>query len=38
VRKPEGKKPFGKIRRGWEDNIEIYFEKKKFGGGRYVLD
>jgi hypothetical protein len=22
---PEGKKPLGRPRRGWEDNIKIYF-------------
>jgi hypothetical protein len=24
VRKPEGKRPLGRPRHGWEDNIEIY--------------
>jgi hypothetical protein len=27
VGKPEGKKPLGKPRRGWEDNIKMYLQK-----------
>jgi hypothetical protein len=25
VEKPEGKRPLGRLRRRWEDNIKIYF-------------
>ena len=31
VRKPEGKRPLGRPRRRWEDNIKVYF--RKLGGG-----
>ena len=27
VRKPEGKRPFGRRRRGWEDNIKMDLRK-----------
>ena len=27
VRKPEGKRPFGRPRRGWEDNIKTDLQK-----------
>jgi len=27
VRKPEGKRPFGRFRRRWEENIEIYLRE-----------
>jgi hypothetical protein len=32
VGKPEGKRPFGRPRRRWEDNIKMDFQD--FGGGR----
>jgi hypothetical protein len=32
VRKPEGKKPLGKPRRRWEDNIKIDFFGNRVGG------
>jgi hypothetical protein len=32
VGKPEGKKPFGRPRRRWEDNIKM--ELREAGGGR----
>jgi hypothetical protein len=27
IGKPEGKRPFGRPTRGWEDNIKIYLGK-----------
>jgi hypothetical protein len=32
VGKPEGKRPLGRPRRRWEDNIKM--DVRKFGGGR----
>jgi hypothetical protein len=32
VEKPEGKKPLGRPRRRWEDNIKM--DLQEFGGGR----
>ena len=32
--KPEGKGPFGRPKRKWEDNIEIYLQKNWMGGRR----
>jgi hypothetical protein len=32
VRKPEGKRPFGRPRRIWEDNIKM--DLQEVGGGR----
>ena len=32
VRKPQGKRPLGRPRRGWEDNIKI--DLQEVGGGR----
>ena len=32
VGKPEGKRPLGRPRRRWEDNIKMYLQE--FGGGR----
>jgi len=37
VEKPEGKRPLGRPRRRWEDNIEIDLEEAGCGGG-YGLD
>jgi len=31
VGKPEGKRPFGRPRRRWEDNIKMY--RQEMGGG-----
>jgi hypothetical protein len=33
VRKPEGKKPFGRPRRGWEDNIKMDLQEVGWGHG-----
>ena len=32
VRKPEGKRPLGRPRRRWEDNIKM--DRQEVGGGR----
>ena len=32
MRKPEGKKPLGRPRHRWEDNIKIYLQEVGFGG------
>jgi hypothetical protein len=32
VGKPEGKRPLGRPRRRWEDNIETNFQKVRCGG------
>ena len=29
--KPEGKKPFGRPKRRWDDNIKMYFQEVGFG-------
>jgi hypothetical protein len=31
VRKPEGRRPLGRPRRGWEDNIKIYLREVGWG-------
>jgi hypothetical protein len=36
VGKPEGKRPLGRHRRGWEDNIKIVLQE--VGWGRHGLD
>jgi hypothetical protein len=36
VGKPEGKRPLGKPRRRWEDNIKMYIQKVVGGGGDWV--
>jgi hypothetical protein len=33
VGKPEGKRPLGRARHRWEDNIKIYLQKVGLGGG-----
>jgi hypothetical protein len=33
VRKPEGKRPLGRIRRRWEDNIKIDHQEMGWGHG-----
>jgi len=37
VGKPEGKRPFGRPRRRWEDNIKMELQKVGFGGYRLDL-
>jgi len=32
VRKPEGKRPLGRPRRRWEDNIKTDFKRNSMGG------
>jgi len=32
VGKPEGKRPLGRLRRTWEDNIKTDFQELGFGG------
>ena len=32
VGKPEGKRPVGRPRRRWEDNIKMYFQEEGGGG------
>jgi len=32
VGKPEGKKPLGRQRHRWEDNIKMYLQEVGFGG------
>ena len=32
VRKPEGKRPLGRPRRRWEDNIKMVLQEVGFGG------
>jgi len=32
VRKPEGKRPLGRPRRRWEDNIKMDLQKEGWGG------
>jgi len=36
VRKPEGKRPFGRPRRRWEGNIKINFKEVRFGGMGWI--
>ena len=32
MEKPEGKRPFGRPRRRWEDNINTYLQEMECGG------
>jgi hypothetical protein len=34
--KPEGKKPLGRPRRRWEDNIKMYLQKVGCGGMDWI--
>jgi hypothetical protein len=34
VGKPEGKRPLGRLRRRWEDNIKMHLQEVGGGGGR----
>ena len=36
VGKPEGKRPFGRPRRRWEDNIKMYLEEVGRGCGDWM--
>ena len=36
VEKPEGKRPFGRPRRRWEDNIKMYLLKVGCGGMDWI--
>jgi hypothetical protein len=36
VEKPEGKKPFGRPRRGWEENIGMGLQKVGCGGMGWI--
>ena len=36
VRKPEGKRPLGRPRRRWEDNIKMYLHEVGCGGGDWI--
>jgi hypothetical protein len=36
VGKPKWKRPFGKPRHRWEDNIKIYLRETVFGGVDYI--
>jgi predicted small integral membrane protein len=34
--KPEGKRPLGRPRRGWEDNIEVDLQEVKYVGMDWI--
>jgi hypothetical protein len=36
IGKPEGKRPLGKLRRRWEDNIKIDFGEVRWGGMDWI--
>ena len=36
VKKPEGKRPRGRPRRGWEDNIKMDLQEVGYGGMDWV--
>jgi hypothetical protein len=36
VEKPEGKKPLGRPRHGWEDNIKMDFQELECGGMDWI--
>jgi hypothetical protein len=38
VRKPEGRRPLGRPRRRWEDNIKMDLREVGLGGGRHRLE
>ena len=38
VGKPEGRRPLGKPRRRWEDNIKMYLQEVEWGGGVDWID
>jgi hypothetical protein len=35
--KPEGKRPLGRPRRRWEDNINMYIQEVGFGGMDWIF-
>jgi len=36
VGKPEGKRPFGRPRHGWEDNIKMDLQEVRYGGMDWI--
>jgi hypothetical protein len=38
VGKPEGKRPLGRPRRRWVDNIKVYFREIKWDGMDWIVD
>jgi hypothetical protein len=36
VRKPEGRRPLGRLRRRWEDNIKKDFQDVGYGGMHWI--
>jgi len=36
VRKPEGKRPAGRLRRRWEDDIKMDLQEVELGGGAWT--
>jgi hypothetical protein len=36
VWKPEGKRPLGRPRRRWEDNVRMYLQKAECGCGDWI--
>jgi len=36
VKKPEGKRSFGRPRRGWDDNIKMDLQEVRFGGMDWI--
>jgi len=36
VGKPEGKRPLGRSRRRWEDNIKIDLQEMEYGGMNWI--
>ena len=36
VRKPQGKRPLGRHKRRWEDNIKLYFQEAGRGGMDWI--
>ena len=34
--KPEGKRPLGRPRRGWDDNIKMYLQEVELGGMDWI--
>jgi len=36
VGKREGKRPLGRPRRGWEDNIKMVLQEVRCGGGNWI--
>jgi hypothetical protein len=38
VGKPEGKRPLGRARRRWKDNIKVYVNEIEWGWGERGID